>query len=156
VKARNRSPRPTRKTGTRFSRRRTRRRKSDNSRDVTRKRPGMNPGPSRRAPMSQTGQHLTSRLQFLISAISCKADIRQHDPHVGFGSRARNGLPPPFAAVANNSRAPDRRKAKLPTESLASFLHHSKIGCSCDMIEDIAACHRKWQLCGRVPVMDTK
>lgn len=33
AKARNRSARPTRKTGTRFSQRRTRRRKSDNSRD---------------------------------------------------------------------------------------------------------------------------
>ena len=36
-KAKNRSPRPTRKTGTRFTRRRTRRRKSDNSCDGTRK-----------------------------------------------------------------------------------------------------------------------
>src|SRR6266571_7341043 len=35
--AKNRSPRPTRKTGTRFTRRRTRRRKSDNSCDGTRK-----------------------------------------------------------------------------------------------------------------------
>src|SRR4029077_20474680 len=34
-KAKNRSPRPTRKTGTRFTRRRTRRRKSDNSCDGT-------------------------------------------------------------------------------------------------------------------------
>src|ERR1700719_2793439 len=34
-KAKNRSPRPTRKTGTRFTRRRTRRRKSDNSCNVT-------------------------------------------------------------------------------------------------------------------------
>jgi hypothetical protein len=129
-KAKNRSPRPTRKTGTRFTRRRTRRRKSDNSCDGTRKKArnksrafvisvegGLNSPCRPCLSLSQTEYdwlEATNRLNLLLDERALQADLVRADrifPIANLaGSRDPGASPSAQCPAAEITQAADLRQ----------------------------------------------